>query len=204
MASYRSIQVACEAVLDVLRDNVPDELSEQELEFEVYTSRSFNHQPMTAGVSLMLYRIYPNTVVRTPGGRFSAEGRRKRSRLPVDLHFILTVWAQSASLQHTLAGWMMREFESHSVLPSALLNRRETAFRSDEALEIVLGDLDTENLFRLWETVAQNAYNLSVPYVIRTLMIESDEWVDDAKPAQTREFEVIRPSSHGEDIRNSL
>ena len=190
MATFQAVNLVCEAVLDVLRDNVPPELSGHSLQFEVYTSRDFSLASISAGVSLFLYRIIPNEVVRTPRGRLDANGQRKRSQLPVDLHFILSVWGQDSSLQHALAGWMMRELETFSILPSALLNRREQAFHGDETVEIVLGNLDNENLFRLWETVAQNVYQLSIPYIARMVMIES-EAADTGVPIQERQFDLL-------------
>jgi hypothetical protein len=197
MAGFQAIHMVCEAVLDVLRDNVPAALQDHEPEFQVYVARNFNQQPMTAGVSLFLYRVTANPVMRTPAGRLNVNGQRTRSRLPLDLHFILTVWGQHASLQHALAGWLMRQLESTPVLPSALLNRREAVFRPDETVEITLGDLDNENLFRLWETLAQNLYHLSVPYVARLVMIESPEVIEDAPPVQERQFDVLKAGTTG-------
>jgi hypothetical protein len=190
MAGFQAVHLVCEAVLDVLRDNVPAALADHEPDFQVYTASNFNQQPMSAGVSLFLYRITANPVMRTPAGRLNMNGQRTRSRLPLDLHFILTVWGQNASLQHALAGWLMRQLESAPVLPSALLNRREAMFRPDETVEVTLGDLDNENLFRLWETLAQNVYHLSVPYVARMVMLESDEVLDEGAPVQERQFEA--------------
>ena len=194
MASFQAVHLVCEAVLDVLRDNVPASLQDHEPDFQVYTAANFNQQPMSAGVSLFLYRVTANPVVRTPAGRLNASGQRTRTRLPLDLHFILTVWGQRASLQHALVGWFMRQMETTPVLPSALLNRREPAFRPGETVEVTLGDLDTENLFRLWETLAQNVYQLSVPYVARMVMLDSDDLIEDAAPVQERQFDLL---THG-------
>ena len=74
---------------------------------------------MEQGVSLFLYRVYHNGGARSPAGRTLPDGRRQRTRLPVDLHFLATAWARKASLQHEIAGWMMRVLEDNPVLPQA-------------------------------------------------------------------------------------
>jgi hypothetical protein len=91
---------------------------------------------MDAGVSFFLYRIYPNGTHRAPSGRTTPEGQRYRTQLAVDLHFLLTAWAKDASLQHTIAGWMMRILEDTPSLPTGLLNHKiPNVFHLDETME---------------------------------------------------------------------
>src|SRR5438046_2508664 len=48
----------------------------------------------TAGLSIFLYRIVPNAAMRAAwSGVGHVDGR---SRLPVDLHYLLTAWADNA------------------------------------------------------------------------------------------------------------
>jgi hypothetical protein len=75
---------------------------------------------MAAGVSLFLYRIYPNGTLRSPRGRLGPEGQQYRNQLPLDLHFTLAGWAQDPSPQHLIAGWMMRMIEDTPILPLGL------------------------------------------------------------------------------------
>jgi len=143
------------------------------LDFQVYVSDDFTH-PMEQGVSLFLYRIYPNGAARAPQGRLLADGRRQRTKLPLDLHFMVTAWARRASLQHEIAGWMMRVLEDNAVLTAELLNGpRPGVFQPGEMVTLSHADLSVEDTFRIWETVIDHAYQLSVPYVARTLEIES-------------------------------
>src|SRR5438309_398907 len=142
MADYRAITIACEAVMYLLRTSYqPEDFNNNELEFRVYLAKDFA-QPMTAGVSLFLYRVMHNGSHRTPSGRLGPQGERYRTQLPVDLHFLLTAWAQEASLQHTIAGWMMRTMEDTPILPVSLLNAvTPDVFRPDETVEISLTEL---------------------------------------------------------------
>ena len=108
MASYRAVAAVTEAVVYLLESQyTPAKFDGNQLEFKVYLAKDFE-QPMDAGVSLFLYRIYANDTHRTPKGRIAPNGERHRTQLPLDMHFLLTAWGKDASLQHTIAGWMMR------------------------------------------------------------------------------------------------
>jgi hypothetical protein len=173
MATHVAIASTCEAIVRVLRASYdPAAFNNATLDFQVYVSEDFQH-PMSEGVSVLLYRVYHNTSFRTPAGRV-VRGQRQRTKLPVDVHFLLTAWAKTASRQHEIAGWMMRVLEDNAIVPASLLNAyRPDVFQPDEAVEVVLGDLATEDMFRIWEVMIQHVYQLSVPYVARVLQIES-------------------------------
>ncbi len=174
MAGYRAVAAVSSAIIRLLESQyVPGDFDGNQLQFKVYVSRDFA-QPMDAGVSLFLYRIYTNGTHRNPAGRIGPDGRRQRTQLPLDLHFLLTAWARDASLQHTIAGWMMRVLEDTPSLPVGLLNQTyANTFHPDETVEIGLTELSTEELFRIWEVIANNVYQISVPYVARVVRIES-------------------------------
>lgn len=173
MATHHAIAGACEAIVRLLRASYdPDQFNGATLDFQVYVSENFQH-PMTEGVSVLLYRVYHNAANRTPPGRVVG-GERRRPKLPLDVHLLLTAWAKTACRQHEIAGWMMRVLEDHPILPPAILNAyRSDVFQPDETVEVVLGDLGTEEMFRIWEVMIQHVYQLSVPYVARVVNIES-------------------------------
>src|SRR5262245_42740329 len=188
MADFRAIYTTCAAVVRLLEESYHPDLIEPQLNlrFEVYSTDDFKNH-MVAGVSLFLYRVYVNTSQRTPLGKTN-NGIARRPQLPLDLHFFLTVWAQQASLQHTILGWAMRTLEDHSVLPASLLNGiRQGVFHDDETVEIVAGQLTNEELMRIWDDLGTE-YRLSVPYVARVVRIESLIDVSAEAPVRRREF----------------
>ncbi len=174
MSGHAGIASTLEAVVRVLRAAYdPADFNGAVLDFQVYVSDDFTH-PMEQGVSLFLYRIYPNGAVRAPQGRLLPDGRRQRNKLPLDLHFLATAWARKASLQHEIAGWMMRVIEDNPVLTADLLNApRPGVFQPEETVALTHTDLSVEDTFRIWDTVIDHSYQLSVPYVARTVEIES-------------------------------
>jgi len=182
MADYRAIAAVCESIVQLLRSNCQPNLFNNELEFKVYAHDDFA-DPMDAGVSLFLYRILPNGFHRISSDRLRPDGVRYQTQMPLDLCFLLTVWGRSASLQNQVAGWMMRILEDTPILPAGLLNSvAPDAFHADETVEIILDDLSTEDLLRLWETLLPNRYQLSVPYKARNVRIESTERLTIGEP----------------------
>jgi hypothetical protein len=192
MASHVAIASTCEAVVRLLRSNFdPADFNNATLDFQVYVADNFL-QPMDQGVSVLLYRIYHNGNHRTPAGRVVG-GQRQRTKLPIDLHFLLTAWAKTASRQHEIAGWMMRVLEDNPTLPSALLNAYQPGvFYDDEAVEVTLAELTTEDLFHIWEVMINHVYQLSVPYVARMVQIESRQ-ADDVAPLAKERINDLRP-----------
>jgi hypothetical protein len=107
---------------------------------------------------------------------------------------ILTAWAPEASLQQSITGWMMRTLEDYRVLPPGLLNRiTPGVFRDDEAAEIVVGEMVTEDLFHLWELLGTGRYQLSVPYVARNVRVESQRELVTAALVQERVTDYGKP-----------
>src|SRR4249919_2515340 len=123
MATYQAVGATCEAVVRLLQQSWQPELFDHtNLLFKVYLTKNFRGGMTGAGVSLFLYRVTVNSVLRTPPARPGPHGSSRKSQLPLDLHFLLTPWADDASLQHVILGWMMRTIEDYPSLPSGLLN----------------------------------------------------------------------------------
>lgn len=189
MADYRAIEAISKAVVHLLRLSYqPADFNEHHLQFAVYAAQDFE-QPMSAGVSLFLYRVLINGTHRIPSGRRAPGGGRYQTQLPLDLHYLVTVWAKDASLQHRVAGWMMRTLEDTPILPHGLLETvAPGVFHNDEAVELTTGELSNEDLLRIWETLEQNKYQISIPYVARNVRIESAQTISTGPPLEERTF----------------
>lgn len=197
MANFRAVKVACEGILNVLESNCSGIDFNDILQFKVYRADDFVN-PITTGVSLFLYRIFINTAHRTPGGRIGPGGQRLQTQLPLDLHFLLTAWGKDASMQHAIAGWMMRTMEDTPILPSGLLNGLDSGvFRPDETLEISIGELKNEEMISIWSDMLEKKYQLSVPYVARNVRIESDR-AQEGFAVQERRFGFV-PENEGDE-----
>jgi hypothetical protein len=174
MATPSAISATTESVIRLLRSSYnPADFNNASLDFQVYVANDFL-TPMDEGVSLLLYRIYHDGTNRNPPGRLQPDGQRGRNKLPLELHFMLTAWAKQASLQHEIAGWMMRTLEDNPVLYPSLLNSyKPDVFFPEETVELSLAQLSVEDMFNIWDVIIHHVYQLSVPYVARVVELES-------------------------------
>jgi hypothetical protein len=191
MASYRAIETISDALVRLLDASYDAaDFDGQPLTFDAYLHDDFEN-PMAMGASLFLYRVTINGVQRTPPGRTRSDGTRERAPLPLDLHYLITIWARDATMQHRIAGWIMRTLEDTPVLPYGVLSTlRPDVFRPEESTEIIIDDLSNEDLLRIWETLDTRGYALSIPYRVRNVRVESDDVVHGDTPVQERIFPV--------------
>jgi len=174
MADYRAIWAVSEGVVNLLRtSDRPAEL-DGDMDFKVFTTKDFSSNTLVSGASFFPYRIYVNGTRRIPPGRIAANGERLKHRLPLEVHFLITVWGKDSSLQNTLAGWIMRVLEDTPTLPAGILNSVvPDVFHPDETVDVCMAELRTEDLFRIWDVLGLNIYQLSIPYVARVIEIDS-------------------------------
>src|SRR6266487_3966029 len=194
MATYRAVEASCEAVVRLLQQSWRRDLFEsRDLLFQVYQTQDFA-TPMSTGVSLFLYRVTVNTIQRTPVPRPGPKGRLRRPQLPLDLHFLLTPWADHSSLAQAILGWMMRAIEDTAILPAGLLNAvTDGVFDDDETVEIVAGQMTNEEMFRIWDVLPRD-YQISIPYTARIVRIDSNLDLNEAGPvlAKDLDFGVLK------------
>jgi len=198
MATCSAIAATTEAIIRLLRSSYdPTQFNNATMDFQVYVVNDLLN-PMDEGVSLFLYRIFQDGTNRTPPGRLQPNGQRGPTKLPLELHFLLTAWAKTASIQHELAGWMMRTLEDNAVLPASLLNSyKPNVFFPEETVEIALAQLSTEDLFDIWDVIIRHMYQLSVPYVARVVRIESTLANVSGAPVQQRSMNYQNVSAGG-------
>ena len=150
---------------------------------------------MDIGISLYLYRVLVSSSRRNLPPYVAPDGKRYRPQLPLDLYYMMTAWGQTAEVQQRLLGWAMRELENTPVLPSSLLNhyvQEVDTFRASETVELLCETISMQDMNTLWEGFRVNKTNqhLSVIYVARMLLIESNLEITEYPPAQTRRFDL--------------
>lgn len=187
MASYRAFEAVSQSIADLLRDNYRPADFTPPLEFSVFGGSQFE-VGLSAGVSVFLYRASVNGAFRNPPGRSNADGSRDIPKLPVDLHLLLTAWADEPSTQHAVAAWMMRTIEDYPVLSSGMLNRAVgPVFEADEAVELTNDDVPHEEQMHLWELIGgSQPYGLSTPYRARSIQLDSRLTEAVGEPVQER------------------
>ena len=192
MANHRAIAATSLAICGYLRNACP-RADFPKAEFDLYQADNFDKH-MPEGISLFLYRVAISPSLRSLPPTVRPDGKRYRPPLPLDLHYMLTAWAQTAEMQQRLLGWTMRELENLPSLPAALLNHygpEADAFRPDESVELICDSAPLQDMNNLWEGFRTNKANqqLSVTYLARMLLVESDVELPDFGSVETRVFE---------------
>ena len=133
-------------------------------------------------LTLFLYRVDFNKTMRAA---WSGVGLNDgRSHLALDLHFLLTAWADNAENEHLILGRALQVIEDTPILAGPLL-MQASDWAANESLQLVLEDIDTEALMRIFDSLPVE-YRLSVPYVARVTRIDGRRL-----PANQRDPDVI-------------
>jgi hypothetical protein len=178
-----------QAVVGLLKDAAASVAELTGTEFKLYQATDFQ-RPMPHGISLYLYRVAPATRRNLPP-RPRSDGTRPRPPTVLDLHYLLTPWGRSAEKQHEILGWAVRTLQDTPTLTASVLNQRLPApsFLSSESVELFLDSLSIQDMSSVWDVGKPNV-QVSVPYVVRQVVIESTMLMTEAEPVQTRRFEV--------------
>jgi hypothetical protein len=133
------------------------------------------------GLTILLYRVDFNKTMRAA---WSAVGNADgRGYLALDLHYLLTPWADNAEHQHMIVGRAMQALERTPVLSGPTLyspNLPLPAYAGEpknaptDAVQILLEEISTEALMRTFDSLPSD-YRLSVPYVARVVRIDTAE-----------------------------
>jgi len=119
-------------------------------------------------LSIFLYRVDFNKTMRAAwSGVGTYDGR---GRLPLDLHYLLTAWADNAEYEHLILGRAMQCLETTPVLSGPLL-LSSGGWAANESVQLALEDIPTEALMRTFDSLPVK-YRLSVPYVARVVRID--------------------------------
>lgn len=132
----------------------------------------------TYALSILLYRVDFNKAMRTS---WSAVGHGDgKGHLALDLHFLLTPWADNAEHQHMIIGRAMQAMEATPMLSGPLLYAPslpasyadEPTPTATDTVQLILEEISTEALMRTFDSLPGD-YHLSVPYVARVVRIDT-------------------------------
>jgi hypothetical protein len=191
MANHRAIAAVSTALQGLIRDAYPRDEFGTGLNVALYQTRDFE-TPMQEGISVYLYRVAPNGTVRNRSVRRTPAGEAYRPSLILDLHYLVTPWAQDGERQHRLLGWVMRLMEEMGVLGAGLLNHYlgdADTFEPHDGLEVVLESLAFGDYLTLWDRLRPRL-PASATYVVRGVPIDSVLRVGEGAPVLTRRFDM--------------
>lgn len=172
MANTSAIYSVGESLVTFLRKRYPSELSKRySADFQLIASGQLVKEPdfgdAQAVVTLYLHRVTTSEHLRNarpPSDRSAAVP------LTLNLHYLLTVWSNSAPAEHTVLGWALRELHRHPILDASSLEPTG-GWGPDEAIHVVPAELSNEDLMRIWDAL-KLTYRLSFAYVARVVRID--------------------------------
>lgn len=119
-------------------------------------------------LSIFPYRIDLNRAMRGPWSSVgSLDGR---VHLPLDLHFLITPWADNCEFELDILGRAMECLESTPILSGPLLHP-SGSWATAEGIQVVLDDLPSDLVMRAFDSLSAH-FRLSVGYVARVLRID--------------------------------
>jgi hypothetical protein len=192
MAKAQAVSAVGQTVLGLLADNIPNS-DFPNAGFKLYQPLDFQ-SPMDEGISLFLYRVEINAGLRNMPNQVGLDGIARRAPLPLDLHYLLTVWAKDVIRQQRILGRVMQTLADSPVLSAERLNNigpEQDVFRPNETVEIIFNSLSLQDVSNLW-----SAFKVSLPvsigYIARVVGIDSTIPVEETAPVQTREFNFAK------------
>ena len=180
MANIKSIHSVCNSIMQFLHNayeatpvpfGPPDSTLQDEwpCSFRVLSSGELKAgTDFGTTLSLYLYRVMVNEHARS-----QPAGKGIVLPLSVDLHFLITVWSESAAAEQTLCAWAMSQLHQHPILDVSSLTE-EGGWRNDDMVKIIPTELSNEDLMRIWDALAPD-YRLSLSYIARVISIDSVE-----------------------------
>jgi hypothetical protein len=141
-------------------------------------------------VLIFLYRSSMNHHLRN-AGRMADPGVRPVP-LSVDLHYLVSFWAQSAENEQLALAWTMRQLHQLPVLDSSVLSG-EAAWTSEDLIQLIPEEIEIEEMMRIWDTL-EPKYRLSLSYIARVVRIDADQ-VRDERPVVATRFTYAGPAA---------
>jgi hypothetical protein len=186
VANHLALHSFCQSLADFLAQSyatfVPDPgmPALPAAKFDVLSSAKFTSSDVIPDktVTLFLHRVTTNNHLR------NTRTGPAMGPLGLDLHLLLTVWADDAMDEHSIFGWVLRTMHFHPFLDRSSLND-DAAWAVDEQINIVPAELSPEELARIWEA-AQRGYRLSYPFIARVVRIGLSKSADGAPVVATR------------------
>lgn len=191
MAHYRAIAAAGAAISGLIKERYPRTEFGPSLTVGTVQPTAVEKGLAGDGFAICLWRVTMNGQRRARGPRMDVFGNRFKPSLPLDLSFLVIPYSTDAERQARMLGWVMRALEDAGPLTAAQLNfylAESNIFAPEEDVDLVCDPLALADHLALWDRFKQ--LPPAANYLMRMLLIDSLDAVDDGAPVTTREFLV--------------
>lgn len=185
MANPRAIHSVGNSLRIFLQNSYPASLrNDHPCDFRLLSSGELAEiGDIGTALSLYLYRVTMNEHLRNAS--WISDASSEDVPLAVDLHYLMTVWADSALAEHTILAWAMRQIYLHPVLNASSLSE-EADWGPQDNIQLIPAELSNEDIMRIWDAL-EPSYRLSVSYIARVVRIDADTGPE-ARPVVATRF----------------
>lgn len=191
MADYNALAAIPAAIRGLLHERYPRDQFGPSLKIATVQPKDVEGLKED-GIAILLWRIAINTQRRALAPRTDLFGRRFKASLPVDVSILIIPYAgNSAETQLKLAGWAMRALADAGPISASQLNNylaEDNVFADTEELELVCDPLALTDYLSLWDRLKK--FPLSVNYVARMTLIDSQQQLTESASVTERQFDM--------------
>lgn len=189
MTSIAAIHSVGNSLVAYLRNTWSAELQEElPCEFGLFSSgklATMTDAPTpSTSLTLFLHRVTFNEHLRNSPRPTDPSGQVRPMSL--DLHYLMSVWSDSAEHEQTVLAWAMQQLYLKPALQAASLSP-EAGWGPDDYIQITPAELSNEDIMRIWDALAPS-YRISIPYIVRCVRIDQPETT--ARPVVARQPDV--------------
>jgi hypothetical protein len=169
VANINAVHSVGHSLITYLKNSFPASIhTKQQCEFLLLSSGEMaSTAEIGTAISLFLFRVTVNEHLRNAKRANDPAG--SHVPLSLDLHYLLSVWADNAMDEHVLLAWALDELHRHPVLDVSALSP-EAEWTTGDFVQLIPAELSTEDLMRIWDAL-DPSYRLSVSYIARVVRI---------------------------------
>jgi hypothetical protein len=185
LANVFAIHSVGQSIADYLSKTYPPTLSgPHPCQFRVVASAEMmqSNEFANTTVSIYLYRITVNEFLR--GAARAVAPNDVNIPLSLDLHYLITAWADDFLTEHLIMAWTLRQLYYRQTLTAAELSP-EADWGPSDVITLLPAEMSMPDMMRLWD-VFEPKYRLSVTYVARAVRIDTDLDVASYQPVVSR------------------
>lgn len=120
--------------------------------------------------TILLYRTTQNEHLRNRPAAHLPYG--KAVPLTINLHLLVTIWADGPLKEQGLLGWVMRELHLRPVIDRSLLGD-SAIFAPGDLMSLTPEELSLDDMSKLWQVLVP-PYRPSLTYIARNLTLDLD------------------------------
>ncbi len=191
MAGFGAVHSVGHSLITYLSDLYPQAQSATlpACDFQLVSSGQLTEfSPTGTVVTAYLFRIGIDPHLRNTGSALRPGDPATRP-LALELHYLLTAWADSALAEQSVQSWVMLQLHQRPLLDRSILSAAG-GWGAGDQVQIVPSELAHEDMMRIWDAL-DPAYRLSVAYVARVIRIER-EAAPTGRPVVATRFDFDR------------